>query len=215
MTDTRHQKHSIVDPLTMLQYVERWMSGYGTKTQNEMREEVRAVLAAANRLVPSDACHSLVLQIPVTAASVVSASAVRDTVQRFVEIGNQDAADTLDSGEGDLEAAQLAVGLSFGPVSIVGSVAQGCASSPVKIETGCDEETQLSSFQNGTLQNFGNCLAVTVQTKICVPDDLSVASEEQAQDFLRGKLEAASAATGNVLTFDVQIGSNGQHEGNV
>ncbi|HIH2745451.1 TPA: hypothetical protein ACYLN4_001135 [Burkholderia lata] len=209
------QTNPIVDPLTMLQYVERWMSGYGTKTQNEIREEVRAVLAATNRLAPSEECHTLVLQIPVMAGAVVSASAVRDTVQRFLDIGNQDAVDTLENGEGDVEAAQLAADLSFGPVSVVGSVAQGPASSPVKIETGCDEKSQLSSFQNGTLQNFGDRLAVTVQTKICVPDDLSECSEEQAQTFLREKLETASAATGSILTFDVQIGSNGQREDNV
>ncbi|AQH06055.1 hypothetical protein A9R05_44775 (plasmid) [Burkholderia sp. KK1] len=208
------QRNLIVDPLTMLQYVERWMSGYGTKTQNEIREEVRAVLAA-NRLTPSENCRTLVLQIPVTAAAAVSASAVRDTIQRFVDIGSQDAADTLENGEGDLEAAQLAADLSFGPVSVVGSVAQGRASNPVQIETGCDEESQLSSFQNGTLQNFGDRLAVTVQTKICVPADLSECSEEQAQAFLRETLETASAATGNILTFDVQIGSNGQREDNV
>ncbi|HEV2606881.1 MAG TPA: hypothetical protein VGT79_02755 [Xanthomonadaceae bacterium] len=33
---------------TMLTSVERWMSGYGTKTQGEMRQEVRAIIGATS-----------------------------------------------------------------------------------------------------------------------------------------------------------------------
>lgn len=36
--------------LTTLQNVERWMSGYGTKTQSQMRQEVRAALEDAGAL---------------------------------------------------------------------------------------------------------------------------------------------------------------------
>jgi hypothetical protein len=35
------------DLLGMLQRVEKFMSGYGTKTQSEMREEIRAAIAKA------------------------------------------------------------------------------------------------------------------------------------------------------------------------
>jgi hypothetical protein len=35
------------EPLDMLRQVERWMSGYGTATQSEMRERVRAALTKA------------------------------------------------------------------------------------------------------------------------------------------------------------------------
>lgn len=35
----------VPSPADMLQRVERWMSGYGTKSQSEMRQDVRQVLA--------------------------------------------------------------------------------------------------------------------------------------------------------------------------
>ncbi|VVE17495.1 MULTISPECIES: hypothetical protein [Pandoraea] len=83
----------------------------------------------------------------------------------------------------------------------------------VTIESGCDEESQLSSFQNGTLQRFGKRLAVTVQANVLVPHELADCSEHEAEAYLRDTLEAASAAASGSLKFCVQIGPNEEFAG--
>ena len=82
----------------------------------------------------------------------------------------------------------------------------------VRIETDCSEGDQCGSFQNGTLQGFGQRLAVTIQTHLAVPDEMEACSQQEAVEYLRNVLAAASAAVGNKLVFDVQIGVSVDYE---
>ena len=82
----------------------------------------------------------------------------------------------------------------------------------VRIEVDCSEQDQLGSFQNGTLQGFGEHLAITIQTHITVPDGMEDCTQQEAANHLREILQAASSAVGHQLVFDVQIGVSAESE---
>lgn len=84
----------------------------------------------------------------------------------------------------------------------------------VSVAVGHDESEQQGSFQNGTLQGIGDCIAVTVQTHLALPAELAERSQEEVAAYLQELLIAASNAVGNQLVFDVQLGASIAHESN-
>lgn len=61
---------------------------------------------------------ALLLRVPVITFASTTPEEVRGTVQRLIDVGLADAADTLESGDGDVEAAQLATNLNIGAPSV-------------------------------------------------------------------------------------------------
>ncbi|CAB3753988.1 hypothetical protein [Paraburkholderia humisilvae] len=138
---------------------------------------------------------------PVTGSELkVPHASVRDAAQRLLNAFGGDAPSWLREEVVALESA-LAREVETDERSVPAQHRNA-----VKIESGCDEEEQLSSFQNGTLQSFGKGLAVTIQVHVQVPPELAECSEAEAQNYLREKLEAASATAGGALKFDARIG---------
>ncbi len=56
----------------------------------------------------------LIMRLEVRVGEGVSSETVAKLVRRLIEIGQEDAAQTLENGEGDMEAATLARGLQIG-----------------------------------------------------------------------------------------------------
>jgi hypothetical protein len=61
---------------------------------------------------------SLLLHVPVIAFASAKPEEIRGTVQRLIDAGLADAADTLKSGEGDIDAALLATDLNIGAPTV-------------------------------------------------------------------------------------------------
>lgn len=77
----------------------------------------------------------------------------------------------------------------------------------VNIQTGCDEQSQESSFMNATLQGAGTEVAFSIATELDVPESISNQGEQAVAEYLRKVLTiAATAAAEYGLSFDVQVG---------
>lgn len=82
---------------------------------------------------------------------------------------------------------------------------------PVVVTAGIPESEQLSSFQNGTLQNFGPYFAVTIQTFVKWPVG-STFTQQEAADYIAELLHTANHRTGGQLTFEMQLGLDVESE---
>jgi hypothetical protein len=84
---------------------------------------------------------------------------------------------------------------------------QSAQKDPVVVTVGVPEADQMSSFQNGTLQNFGHDFAVTIQTFVKWPVG-STFTQQEAADYIAELLHSASRRSGGELTFEMQLGLN-------
>ena len=86
---------------------------------------------------------------------------------------------------------------------------QSTKQEPVVVTVGVPEADQLSSFQNGTLQNFGLDFAVTIQTFVKWPVG-SQFTQQEAADYIAELLHTAHHRSGGRLTFEIQLGLNAE-----
>lgn len=81
------------------------------------------------------------------------------------------------------------------------------ANNRVTIEAGLNSEDQSRSFQNGTLQGVGGGVAITIQTHLEVPKDVSAKGEHEVANWLNTKLSAVVRDHAE-FSFEVQVGKD-------
>lgn len=82
---------------------------------------------------------------------------------------------------------------------------QSTQKEPVIVTVGVPEDEQMGSFQNGTLQGFGQDFAVTIQTFVKWPVG-STFTQQEAADYIAELLHTAHHRSGGRLTFEMQLG---------
>lgn len=80
------------------------------------------------------------------------------------------------------------------------------------VTTFIPETEQMSEHQNGTLQSLGERHAITISTSIDLPAELHNADQATKAAFVLDLLNKSSAATNQLLHYDVQIGHDTDHE---
>lgn len=79
-------------------------------------------------------------------------------------------------------------------------------SQKVSISSGVPESEQMGSFQNATLQGVGADMAVSISTRISVPESVVSLGESAVSAHIAKVLDAASRAVDGALEFEVQLG---------
>lgn len=82
--------------------------------------------------------------------------------------------------------------------------------SPVEVTVGIDEDEQMSSLQNGTLQSFGDSFAVTIHTYVACPAGSSNFTQQEVADYIAELLHTANHRTNGQLTFEVAVGMSAE-----
>jgi len=216
--------HSLQDPFKAQATPEsrRALAQYYSRALAEISDEDLIVVFAIDPTIETRLRHLLLASHAIDEAQKVHAaqSTAREATGEeilgsLVAIGEDPHAGRVDAVQSYLKGVLIPTGTAHERAEAVRSLVEASrnpsrapAMAALRIAHGVDEESQLTSFENGTLQGIGSKVAVTIQTHVSLPSPVGQYTEAQAAASLQGVLSAAVRATGGQLAFDVQIGAS-------